>query len=431
MSAQAHRKQLHHPASDAAASLSFSDSMFNLLYGAMINQLGLSPSTFQLSYPFVSWNWPVEATGFTSSAQNDFCSQLPIWNAIANSSSASRIDQSYGTIFLPSIPLSTLNPTLQGQINTATQQVTLMLNAYNTAYQQGFTAWQQAVGSSNSPNFTAWLATSAGFAWSTQINAATTNLAQANAVLAALSNQTNTPAIAAALNAFANSTASPNPFYEQLADAKGFPAVPGYDVSNNPVSWVQQVQGGGGTGGSVQFSAGEQAFDYSNTWSQSQSVVDGFFFSVVENNTKQEITQFQSAQSLSIGISFAAWDQIGIVPGRWFNGSVIKAFANGPFNVTAPTPIFGENGYMNVMKTGLIVAYQPTITITTDASTFNSVQSSWTSTSGIDVGPFYFDNSSSGGNSSSYTASASNNQLVVKSTSTTPMIIGVLVDVLP
>jgi hypothetical protein len=429
MSAHAHRK--HHPAAGIAASLSYSDSMFNLLYGAMINQLGLSPSNFQLSYPFVSWNWPVEATGYTSSAQNDFCSQLPLWSAIANSSSAKRLDQSYGTIFLPSIPLNTTNPTLQGQIETATQQVTLAQNAYNTAYQQGYAAWQQAVGNSNSPNFTAWLATPAGYGWSTQINAAMNNLAQANAVLAALSNQTNTPAIAAALNAFANSTANPNPYYLELADVKGFPSVPGYDVSNNYVSWVQQVQGGGGTGGSVKFNMNDQAYDYRNTWSQSQSVIDGFFFSIVENNTQQEITQFQSAQSLSVEIAFAAWDQIGITPGRWYDGSVVTAFANGPFNANAPTPIFGENGYMNVMKTGLIVAYQPTITITTDSSTFNSVQSSWTSTSGIDVGPFYFDNSSSGGNSSSYTASASNNQLVVKSTSTTPMIIGVQVAVLP
>jgi hypothetical protein len=440
MSAHALRKhhpRRHHPvAPSAAAGLSYDDTMFSLMYGAMINQLGLSPSSFQLIYPFVSWNWPVTPTGYVSSAEFDFCATLPQWSAVgAYESSGARFDQAYGE-FLSTISPATTNPTLQGQIANANSQLQLASNAYNTLLAQATAAYQAAVGSSNSPSFTAWLGTPGGMAWSSQLNSSASNVTQASAVYNALVAQTQTPALNTAIAAYTNQS-----YYSKLQDSglSGFPAVPNYQVSNNPATWTQNVQAGGGTPGTVKFSMGQQAYDYSNTWAQSSSVVDAFFFSIVQNNSWQQITQFQSAQSLGVEIDFAAWDQIQIQPDGWYTGSAPRFYQNGPFNKgytghpdqAGDTPAFGGSGYMNALKTGMIVAYQPKIIISTDSSTFNSVQSNWNSSSGIAVGPFYFNNSSSGGQQYSFTASAANNQLIVQSTSTTPVIIGVDVDILP
>jgi hypothetical protein len=437
MSAHALRKPHHrHPTPAASPSLSYDDTMFNLMYGAMINQLGLSPSNFQLIYPFVSWNWPVTPTGYISSALRDFCATIPQWSAVGSyESSGTRFDDAYSQ-FLSTIMATTTNPTLQNQINAANNSLQLAANAYNTLLAQATAAYQQAVGGTNSPTFSAWLGTPGGLAWSSQLNSSAANVTQAAGVYNSLVAETQTPALSAANAAFANSA-----YYSKLQDPglSGFPPVPGYGVSNNPAAWTQNVQGGGGTPGSVKFNQGQQAFDYSNTWSQSTQAVDAFFFSIVQNNSWQQITQFQSAQSLGVEIAFAAWDTIQIQPGGWYTSSAPRFYQNGPFNKgytghpdqAGDTAAFGSGGYMNAVKTGMIVAYQPKITITTDSSTFNSVQTNWNSSSGIAVGPFYFDNSSSGGQQYSFTASASNNQLVVQSTSTTPVIVGVTVDVLP
>jgi hypothetical protein len=422
--------------------LSFNDTMWNLMYGATINQLGLSPTNFQLIYPFVGWDWPVTPTGYISSQQYDFCSTMPEWSAVGQyTSSGARFNDAYGE-FLSTILATTSNPTLQQKINNAGNQLQLATNNYNTIYSQAQNAYTAAVPSGN-PTMTAWLASPAGAGWNSQINSALLDMSTAQGVYTTLVGEANTPGLTQALQAYTPpSSGNQNPFYAKLQDpgTSGFPPVPNYQVASNPTTWLQKVQGGGATPGSVQFNMGQSTYNYSNTWAQTSSSADFFFFSVSQNSSWQQIQQFQSAQSLSVNIQFKAWETIGIQPAGWYTSTAPKFYKNGPFTPgycgepdnSGDTAAFGASGYMNVFKTGMIVAYQPTIVITTDSSTFNSVQTFWNSSSGISVGPFFFGSGNqSGGQTYNASSSSSSNQLIVSGTGNDPVIIGITVDILP
>ena len=96
----------------AAPALSSNDSAWNILYGAMVQSLGVNPQSFQLVYPMTSWNWPTNNLGFTSAAQYDFCATIPQWSAVgAYISSGVTFDSAYQQ-FLNTILLSTSNPVL-------------------------------------------------------------------------------------------------------------------------------------------------------------------------------------------------------------------------------------------------------------------------------------------------------------------------------
>src|SRR5215472_10586134 len=55
---------------------------WSLLYKALIDSIGADPRNFQLIYPFTSWNWPTQQSGFISSAQYNFCGAVPQWSAV-------------------------------------------------------------------------------------------------------------------------------------------------------------------------------------------------------------------------------------------------------------------------------------------------------------------------------------------------------------
>ena len=69
-------------AAPGPAALNVNDSAWSVLYGALVQQLGLNPQTFQLIYPMTSWNWPTNNAGYTNAAQYDFCATIPQWSAV-------------------------------------------------------------------------------------------------------------------------------------------------------------------------------------------------------------------------------------------------------------------------------------------------------------------------------------------------------------
>ncbi len=97
----------------ALAASDFDQNPWGLLYRALINSLGASPSNFQLVYPFTTWTWPTQNVGYVSAAQYDFCSTAPQWSAVgAFSSSGDRVNQAYGA-FLDVIVAATDDPKLR------------------------------------------------------------------------------------------------------------------------------------------------------------------------------------------------------------------------------------------------------------------------------------------------------------------------------
>jgi hypothetical protein len=405
------------------------DTSWGILYGALINNLGLSPSSFQLVYPMTSWNWPTNNPGFTTSQQYDFCATIPQWSATGSYvSSGATFDSSYQQ-FLNCIQVTTTNPTLQQQIIAARNQLTQDSGTLQTVAAQAQATYNSSV-TGNNPTYTAWLGTPAGLGYAAQINTLTLQVNQDQAVLNQLLTQQTTPGLSNAQTAFANQN-----YYTKLSDQTNFPAVPNYNVDISAAAWVSQVQGGGGTGASFSFANAQSSYDYSKTWAAGSSSVGGWFWSVYASGSWQQCTQFSADSSLTCTVSFKAWDTINITPAKWYSGT--KLFANGPYipGYTANAPaqyayMFGQGGVVPLLKTGMLVCYQPTITITVSQSTYQSFQQQWSAAGGIQVGPFQI-GGSSGGQTMNWSSTSSGMQCVITSTSTVPLIFGTLIAVEP
>jgi hypothetical protein len=429
----------HLPISVTATAMGANDTAWSLLYGALINELGVSPQQFQLLYPPTSWNWPTNNPGFISAAQYDFCATIPQWSATgAYVSSGATFDNAYQQ-FLNTIVLNASTPQLQQQIVAAQNNLTQASSNLQTTVSQALATYNSTV-VNNLPTYTDWLASPAGIGYGSQINALTKQVTQAQNVVNQLAMEQTTPNIANALNAFNNPqvTGGANPYYSKLVDTSltGFPPVPQWAVSSSSAQWVSQVQGGGGSGGSITFSNSQAAYDYSKTWAQASGSVGNWFYSVYANGSWQQSTEFQSDSSLSVTITFKAWDTIAITPSKWYSGTT--AFRNGPFarGYTATSQpesmayMFGKGGMIPLLKTGMLVCYQPTISISCSTSTYQSFQKQWSAAGGIQIGPFQI-GGSAGGSSMNWSSSSTGMTLTVESTSTTPLIFGINIAVEP
>jgi hypothetical protein len=85
---------------------------------------------------------------------------------------------------------------------------------------------------------------------------------------------------------------------------------------------------------------------------------------------------------------------------------------------------------MNLMKTGMFVAYQPKIGITLSQSAYNEFYQTWKASTGIRIGPFTF-GGSTGSTENTWKKSESGLTLSADSTSNTPVIFGITVEQLP
>jgi hypothetical protein len=412
--------------------LSANDTAWSLLYGAMVQGLGASPQNFQLVYPMTSWNWPTNNMGFTSAVQYDFCATIPQWSAVGSYvSSGTTYDTAYQQ-FLNTIVLFSSNPSLQQQIAAAQNNLTQVSQNLQVVSAQALQTYNSTV-TNNNPTYTEWLGTSAGLGYAAQINSLTQQVTQAQNVVNQLSGQQTTPNIANALAAYTNQS-----FWTKLSDPtlSTFPPVPGWSLALSSQQWVNQVQGGGGSGGSISFSNSQAAYNYSNTWAQGSTSAGNWFWSVYANGSWQQVNQFYSDSSLSCTITFPAWDNIAITPSKWYSGTTM--FRNGPFQpgYTAQEQagstawMFGEGGVVPAFKTGMLVCYQPTITIAVSQSTYQSFSQQWSAAGGIQVGPFQL-GGSGGGTSLNWTQTGSSMSMNVASTSTVPLIFGVNVAVQP
>lgn len=418
---------------DANAMLTTSadDSAWNIMYGALVSGLGVSPKTFQLIYPMTSWNWPTNNLGYTSAAQYNFCATIPQWSATgAYVSSGATYNGAYQQ-FLNCIMLNTTDPALQQKITAAINNLTQATQNYQTLYNQAQAAYNSSV-TGNNPDFTTWLGSPAGFAYSAQLTAAQNQVVADQAVLTALTNQQTTPNIAQAQAAMSNQA-----YYTKFSDPTlaGSPPVPAWSLALSAQQWTNQVQGGGATPGSISFSNSSAAYSYADTWAQGSTSVGGWFWSVYASGSWQRATEFYNDSSLSCTISFKAWDTIGITPAAWNSGT--NALKNGPYTQgfsayeqPGTTWMFGEGGVVPCFKTGMLVCYQPTISITVSQSTYQQFQQSWSAAGGIQVGPFQI-GGSSGGSSLTWTKTANGMTLEVSSTSLIPLIFGVNIAVQP
>ncbi len=414
----------------------YDQTPWSLMYKALTDSLGASPSTFQLIYPFTSWNWPTQTVGFMSGVQYDFCSTSPQWSAVGDySSSGDRINQSYQE-FLNVIVASTENPTLRAKIAVAANALTDATNNYTTAYNQAISAYgDDAEVVDNVPSFTKWLGGPAGKGYQTKISTAEKAMDQSQADYNNLVDQANTPGLSDAQNQFKNQD-----FYSKLNDPglSGFPKVPYWSISQNAATWVDRIKAGEGPAGATMgFTNHDSAYDYSKTWAGGSLTIPQVFWQVRVDGKWTRVTEFESDNDLVVSVEFEAIDQIQIQPSGWYNGGFIKSHKEGPYKMgfsayggDGTQAVFGEAGFLGLLKTGMYVGYKPTFTIQTSQSTFSSFQEKFKVSTGLRIGPFNF-TAEGGSSKAGWNASAQGKTFTGTSSSDTPLILGLSIAILP
>ena len=419
------------PPETNGASAARDDLLYNLLYGAAIGQLGLSPASFQLLSRTVPWDWRAASPDAVAAGQLDFCGLSPPWSAVADPAAGGRFDKAYGD-FLASILMVTKDSALREEIRRATRLVRSASIAFDLAWAEARAAWKRAVGEADAPGFSVWLGAPAGFAANSELTAATKDWNHALAVLAFLANEQTTPLLAAPLNAFAHATPRPNPHYARPFDAVAAPAAPLYRVARDSSSWLR-AQENGGAAAALRFGLGAPAFDYARTWAHVALPVQTSFFADYEKGRRREIASLREASALEVVIAFSAWGRIDAAPAEWYRGYATRFHQHGPFNKgfagrpdgVGGVAAFGRGGYMAVRKTGLVVAHRPKITIATDPETFAQTRERWLGATALAIGPFRFDAAAGD------RIAARDGALVVESAATTPVIFGATVETLP
>lgn len=361
---------------------------------------------------------------------------MPQWSAVgAYVSSGDRFNQAYEQ-FLNVLVAQTDDPELRAKINTSEGVLTDATNEYTTAYNQAQSVYLDTPdGKQNKPPFTEWLGTPAGKGWQTKIGAAEFKMNQAQLNYNALVAQANTPGLSNAQSQFKNQD-----FYAKLNDPglANFPKVPMWSVSQNASAWVDSIKAGQGPAGAVMgFTNRDSSYDFSKTWAGGSLSIEQVFWSVNVSGKWERITEFESDQELQVSIEFEAIDQITIQPADWYNGPFVRSMGDGPFvkgyskyGGEGDKAVFGEKGFIGLLKAAMFVGYKPTFTIKTSQSSFRSFVEKFKASIGIRIGPFTI-NADGGIERSQWSYSEAGSTFTGTSTSETPLILGVTIARLP
>lgn len=415
----------------AAATDTYTQDAWSILYGALVKAFGVSPSTFQMAYPYSAWTWPTQNSGYIGPAQYDTLSTIPAWSAIGKYVSTGRRFHEQYHAFLQVISPDTTDPELRRRLDDLQDQLTEATNAYDRTVQQAQDAYE-ADGSTDKASFTQWLAGLTGKSWQTRITSLDRAMQQASANYNAAVDEAETPNLARALKAYDDKD-----FWAQLNDPNlaKMPKVPNWSTATTAQKWKDRAATKDVPGGSLTFTNGDSSFDFSKTWAGGSTSVGNWFWQVKVGARWTRIDTFESDSKLSATIEFEGIEEVGVQPSDWYAG--VGSLAKGPFKrgysakgTEGTQAVFGENGFLPMVKTGMYVAYRPSFTITVDTSTFSAFKETFQAATGIRIGPFSF-SADGGSEKSGWTAKESGLSFSGQTDSTDPFILGYTLAVLP
>ena len=409
----------------------YNQTAWAILFGALVDGYGVSPESFQLTYPYQAWNWATENLGYISPAQYDTLSTLPAWSAIGKYvSTGARFNDQYGA-FLNVISPNTTDPALAKKIDGLRDELTQAANDYDRTLQQAKDAYNDDE-SASKPTFTTWLGTVDGVAWQSRLNALQQTMDQAQANYEAAVSEATTPNLADALEAYDDTDN-----YSSLNDPalKKMPQVPSWSTPITPAKWQTRAANGDVPGGGISIANSDQAYDFSASWAKGSASVGDWFWRVQVNGAWQRVDTFESDASLDASVQFEGIEEIAIQTAPWYVG--VTALANGPYirgysknGGDGTQAVFGEEGFLPMLKTGMYVVYRPSFSIRVSKASFSSFRQTFEGSTGIRIGPFTF-TAESGAEKAGWTASESGLSFTGTTDSTEPFIMGYTVKVLP
>lgn len=403
---------------------------YALMYESLCNTLGTSPKNFQLITPPTDWNWKLGNIGETYSQQYSFLDAMPIWSPVGKYQSGSSFHQAYRT-WLNTLVIAA-DPTLENRITKQQNILTGATNDYTQQYKSSMEAYQKEV-SNNDPTFTDWLDSFAGAGYKSQLLAAKKNMAKQQELLDEFIDQANDPIIKEANNSYKNQQYYTKVISSTTSDNY---MVPGYGSIPDYAKWVQENAGKGEV--TIEWDSHEESHEFDKSYAGGSVSVGNWFYRVKVNGKWENVKQLDESSDIKVQISFKPWGRVAINQNPWYNESVIRAKANNkdayragyaPYKEDGQAAwIFGEGGILSCRPTDMLVAYQPTFTITTGSSFSKQEKEMFEAATEVCIGPFSF--GGGGGHESSLSEKkVTNSSFSAKSTSEFPVIFGIEMEI--
>jgi hypothetical protein len=143
------------------------------------------------------------------------------------------------------------------------------------------------------------------------------------------------------------------------------------------------------------------------------------------------------SNSFSLIFTAKAVQRFDVIPGDWYAAELIKLFKGGRFVENGPIDVayksgtlWGDRGVFSLRLAGLIVVYEPAITVAMAKADYERNYSYWSGSAGIGIGPFSF-GASAGGSREDITFNQTDNSVSAVDRTGVPKIAAIVTDVLP
>lgn len=192
----------------------------------------------------------------------------------------------------------------------------------------------------------------------------------------------------------------------------------------------------------VNIDASDTTSKITKSWAGAQGGYDAFFWGVEASGGWEKLDIADNDKSLKATVSVKSSTLVQISPDQnWYDSGFMRQLAKGSgpdgtgWVINPPwvakgakgsSSLFGQYGLLSARVSGLLVAYQPSFSLTMSESTYQKNYQKIEAGGGLRIGPFHF--GGHGGHESTYTHETNNKDTFTGgSTSTDPLIIGVTV----
>jgi len=165
------------------------------------------------------------------------------------------------------------------------------------------------------------------------------------------------------------------------------------EVGQSLKDFVRESLAGTGTAGSLHFAHDTGTYDFSHSdWSGDTSFFSGWFsFGGGGGGSSDQVDT--SDRKFEATLSWKNASTIFIEPDLWFNQDAMRYFDQNPNEYQPGSPgangaLYGPRGGLGAIIKQLFVVFQPSITVSMDATQYSRVQSSWSAHASFGFGPF-------------------------------------------
>ncbi|WP_179067318.1 hypothetical protein [Nostoc sp. C052] len=423
-------------------------NLFSQTYDQIIKGiLGGGKPYFQMLGTPKSFYWDVAPIGQIDPQAYQIMSGMPEWSPVSDFAYAdANFFQTYRDIL--SHVTFKLTPDEEQDFKELQNQLTIAGNAVtkaNSDMNQAYLGAKQNGGvvfAAKYPTINDWIASDQGTAWQHGVDNAVANKNRVQDLILELQQASMPATLQDAIKATKLPDGEPGLVpaprgWTKVPDGAGILRwQPDWKIETSGRDWRAQLTRGSQGSFTVNLNASDSTSSLQNSWAGGTAGYNTFFWGVSGSGGWSNMDLSESDKNVKATISVKSSTTVEITPGDWYDGGFMRDLAKGggqgytiaaPFHPTGGDhALFGKGGILSTRIASLVIAYQPSYSITMSNSTYDKNVQKFNGSAGLRIGPFQF--GGSGGHETEYTHSTSGGTTFTgASTSDYPVIIGALI----